>query len=215
VSGERVRAPEEHLLTCLRTYEAGGEGLPPAFLERLGGVLRRHGIDGLGPSTEVEDALLRLYRSQQRLDELLPAVAAILDRRLAHREELLDVAGDELRDLLDHLVATTEGRYPALMDLARDVRFRFYDQQVLARAQAELYTAMDRHIDVLAAGADPGDRERHMAALIGCPQPMRPALLRRYQHGDARERDVALDSSKPAGCAWRSRTIPMRAAPST
>ena len=88
VSGERVRAPEEHLLTCLRTYETGGEGLPPVFLDRLLGVLRRHGIEGLGPSTEVEDALLRLYRSQQRLDELVPAIAAILDRRLAHRGEL-------------------------------------------------------------------------------------------------------------------------------
>jgi acetyl/propionyl-CoA carboxylase alpha subunit/acetyl-CoA carboxylase carboxyltransferase component len=193
VSGERVRAPEEHLLTSLRTYETGGEGLPPAFLDSLLGVLRRHGIEGLGPSTEVEDALLRLYRSQQRLDELLPALAAILDRRLAHREELLDAAGDELRDLLDHLVATTEGRYPAVVDLARDVRFRFYDQPVLARAQADLYAEMDHHVEALAAGAAPDARDRHMEALIACPQPMRPELLGRYKAGDRRERDVTLE----------------------
>ena len=30
VPGERVRAPEEYLLTCLRTYEAGSAGLPAA-----------------------------------------------------------------------------------------------------------------------------------------------------------------------------------------
>jgi acetyl-CoA carboxylase carboxyltransferase component len=190
-----VRAPEEHLLTCLRTYETGGEGLPPVFLERLLGVLRRHGIEGLGPSTEVEDALLRLYRSQQRLDELVPAIAAILDRRLAHRGELADLAGDDLRGLLDHLIATTEGRYPALMDLARDVRFRFFDQPLLARAQAERYADMDRHIDALAAGAEPEQRARHMDALIACPQPMRPALLRRYQQGDPPERDVVLEAA--------------------
>jgi acetyl/propionyl-CoA carboxylase alpha subunit/acetyl-CoA carboxylase carboxyltransferase component len=195
VSGERVRAPEEHLLTCLRTYETGSEGLPPVFLDRLLGVLRRHGIQGLGPSTEVEDALLRLYRSQQRLDELVPAIAAILDRRLAHRGELADLAGDDLRELLDHLIATTEGRYPALMDLARDVRFRFFDQPLLVRAQAERYADMDRHIDALAAGTEPGERVRHTDALIACPQPMRPALLRRYQHGDQPERDVVLEAA--------------------
>jgi acetyl/propionyl-CoA carboxylase alpha subunit/acetyl-CoA carboxylase carboxyltransferase component len=193
VQGERVRAPEEHLLTCLRTYETGSEGLPPVFLDHLLRVLRRHGIDGLAPTQEVGDALLRLYRSQQRLDELLPAIAAILDRRLAHREELLDLADEDLRGLLDHLIATTDGRYPALMDLARDVRFRFFEQPLLARAQAELYAEMDRHIEALAAGTDPEQRARRLKALIDCPQPMRPALLRWCQHGDERERDVALE----------------------
>ena len=195
VTGERVRAPAEHLLTCLRTLETGGEGLPPVFVDRLLGVLRRHGIDGLAPTTEVADALLRLYRSQQRLDELVPAVAAILDRRLAHREELLGLADDDLRGLLDHLTATTEGRYPALMDLARDVRFRFFDQPRLARAQADVYADMDRHIDALAAGTEPDERSQHMDALVACPQPMRPALLRRYQHGDTQERDVVLEAA--------------------
>jgi acetyl/propionyl-CoA carboxylase alpha subunit/acetyl-CoA carboxylase carboxyltransferase component len=195
VTGERVRAPEEHLLTCLRTYETGGEGLPPAFLDRLLGVLRRHSIEGLVPSTEVEDALLRLYRSQQRLDELVPAIAAILDRRLAHRGELGDLATDDLRELLDHFIAATERRYPALMDLARDVRFRFFDQPLLARAQAERDADMDRHIDALAAGTEPGQRARHMDALITCLQPIRPVLLRRYQHGDPRERDVVLEAA--------------------
>jgi acetyl/propionyl-CoA carboxylase alpha subunit/acetyl-CoA carboxylase carboxyltransferase component len=193
VPGERVRAPEEHLLTCLRTYETGGEGLPSAFLDHLLGVLRRHGIEGLTPSTEVEDALLRLYRSKQRLDELLPAIAAILDSRLAHREELLDLAGDDLHELLDHLITTTEGRYPSLMDLARDVRFRFFEQPVQVRAQAELYAEMDRHFEALAAGSDPAPRARHMAALVDCPQPLRPALLRWFQRGGGRERDVALE----------------------
>jgi acetyl/propionyl-CoA carboxylase alpha subunit/acetyl-CoA carboxylase carboxyltransferase component len=193
VAGERVRAPEEHLLTCLRTYETGGQGLPSLFLERLLGVLRRHGIDDLAPSTAVADALLRLYRSQQRLDELLPAIAAILDRRLAHRDELLGFAGEDLLRLLDHLVTATTGRYPGLMDLARDVRFRFFEQPLLVRAQAELYAEMDSHIEALAAGTEPEERATRMQALIDCPQPMRPALQRWYQQGDERERDVALE----------------------
>ena len=193
VPGERVRAPEEHLLTCLRTYGAGGEGLPRAFLDRLLRVLRRQRIDGLTPSTEVEDALLRLYRSQQRLAELLPAIAAILDRRLAHRDEVLDRAGEDLREILDHLIASTEGRYPGVMDLARDVRFRFFEQPLLARAQNRLYAEMDRHIEALAASTDPPRRADHMTALVNCPLPLRPALLRWFQGGGRRQRDVALE----------------------
>jgi acetyl/propionyl-CoA carboxylase alpha subunit/acetyl-CoA carboxylase carboxyltransferase component len=193
VQGERVRAPEEHLLTCLRTYETGCEGLPSLFREHLLGVLRRHGIEELTGSTEVADALVRLYRSQGRLDELLTTITAILDRRLAHREELLEHAGEDLRGLLDHLVTTTDGRYPGLMDLARDVRFRFFEQPLLIRAQAEVYADMDRHIQALAAGTDPEERARRMRALVDCPQPMRPALLRWYQTGGERERDVALE----------------------
>jgi len=193
VPGERVRAPEEHLLTCLRTYETGADGVPPVFIDHLLGVLRHHAIEGLAPTTEVEDALLRLYRSQQRLDELLPAVGAILDRWVAHREELTDLAGDDLHAQLDHLILATDGRYPGLMDLARDVRFRFFEQPLLARAQSELHAEMDRHVEALAAGTDPDEEARRMKALIECPLPMRPALLRWYQQGDERERDVALE----------------------
>ncbi len=34
-TGERVRAPEEYLLACLRTYRTGGDGLPSPFVDRL------------------------------------------------------------------------------------------------------------------------------------------------------------------------------------
>ncbi|MGW4065130.1 ATP-binding protein [Amycolatopsis sp. NPDC004747] len=186
---ERVRAPEEYLLTCLRTYGTGGEGLPPRFLDGLLRVLRHHGITKLGPSAEVADALLRLYRAQHRLEAVLPAVTAILDRWSTHGPP----AGDDLRELLDRLVAATDQRYPAVMDLARDVRFRCFEQPVLVRARGRLYEEMDGHIAALAAGVTDGERDRRMAALVGCPQPLRPLLLRWYRRGDERARDVALE----------------------
>jgi acetyl/propionyl-CoA carboxylase alpha subunit/acetyl-CoA carboxylase carboxyltransferase component len=189
VAGEHVRAPEEHLLTCLRTYETGGGTLPRPFLRRLESVLSHHGVDRLGPGTEVEDSLMRLYRAQHRLDTVRPVVAAVLNRWLTEGR----MSGVDQRELLDHLAATTERRYPDLMDLARDVRFRFFEQPVLASARASRYAEMDRHIAALAAGVAAQERVRLMAALIDCPQPLRPVLLRWYQRGSARERDVALE----------------------
>ena len=191
-TGERVRAPEEYLLTCLRTYDRRGDGLPAVFREQLLRVLRHYGLDDLGPSSDVAETLMRVYRSQQRLDGLVPAVAAILDRRLARIEELRTRALDELRGLLDHIIAATDGRYPSLSDLARDVRFRFFEQPVLLRAQAQLSSEMERHIELMAAG-EPGERAEHLAALVACPQPMRAALLRWYQRGDAPTRDAVLE----------------------
>ena len=73
------------------------------------------------------------------------------------------------------------------MDLARDVRFRFFEQPLLGVAQAELYAEMDRHIEALAAGTDPDEQARRMKALIECPRPCAPALLRWYQQGDERQ----------------------------
>ena len=136
---------------------------------------------------------MRLYRSQQRLDDLVPSVTGILDRRLTEVDELRPLAGSEQRRLLDHLAAATEGRYPALNDLARDVRFRYFDQPVLLEAEAELQTEMDRHVEGLAAQPNPDERARHLAALVACPQPMRAELLRWYRNGDADSRDVAVE----------------------
>jgi hypothetical protein len=136
---------------------------------------------------------MRVYRSQQRLVEVVPAIAGVLDRRLAHVEALRPAAGDPQRALFDRLVAATDGRFPSLCDLARDVRFRYFEEPALRRAQVKTYVAMDRHIEALAAGVRPEERRDHLAALVACPQPMRPALLRRYQRGDARVRDVVLE----------------------
>ena len=190
---ERVRAPEEYLLTCLRTYGTGGEGLPAAFLDQVLRVLRHQGVEKLTPSAETADALLRLYRAQHRLERALPAITAILDRWLAHGRDPAAHADEHLRSRLDHLVAATDRRFPAVMDLARDVRFRCFEQPLLAHARAELYAEMDRHVEALAAGAEPLERAWRMDALIACPQPLRPALLSWFRRGDAVARDVVLE----------------------
>jgi acetyl/propionyl-CoA carboxylase alpha subunit/acetyl-CoA carboxylase carboxyltransferase component len=190
---EQVRAPEEHLLTALRTRDRDHDDLPAAFTERLTRVLKHYGLEQPAPSPKLDDALMRLYRSQQRLDELVPSITSILDRRMAELGELRSGAGADWRSLLDHLAAATEGRYPALNDLARDVRFRYFDQPVLLEAEAETHAEMDRHVAALARHPEPTERARRMAALVACPQPMRPVLLGWYRSGDPDVRDVVLE----------------------
>jgi acetyl/propionyl-CoA carboxylase alpha subunit/acetyl-CoA carboxylase carboxyltransferase component len=190
---EQVRAPEEHLLTALRTRDRDHDDLPAAFTERLTRVLKHYGFEQPTPSPKLDDALMRLFRSQQRLDQLVPSITGILDRRLTELEALRPGASADWRSLLDHLAAATQGRYPALNDLAQDVRFRYFDQPVLLEAEAELQAEMDRHLEALARHPEPNDRARRMAALVACPQPMRPVLLGWFRSGDPAVRDVVLE----------------------
>ena len=192
--GEQLRAPEEHLLTCLRSHDIDGDHLPRAFLDRLLRVVRHYGhtdLDRVERTARRPHA--RVPARDNGLGEVLPAIAAILDRRLTHVESRRATADDDLRSLLDHLIDATDGRFPSLSDLARDVRFRYFEQPLLGRAQADWYAEMDGHLRALAEGCDQRERATHMAALITCPQPMRPKLLRWFQGGSQSVRDIVLE----------------------
>ena len=52
-----------------------GAGLPEAFLANLRRALAHHGTTSLDPTPELRDALVRLFRSRERGDELAAAVA--------------------------------------------------------------------------------------------------------------------------------------------
>ena len=52
--GEQLRAPEEHLLTCLRSHDIDGDRLPRAFLDRLLRVVRHYGHTDLDPRANCE-----------------------------------------------------------------------------------------------------------------------------------------------------------------
>ena len=150
--GEQLRVPEEHLLTCLRSHDIDSDRLPRVFRDCLLRVVRHYGHSDLNASSELRDALMRVYHARQRTGEMLPAIAAILDRRLTHVESLRATADDDLRGLLDHLINATDGRFPSLSDLARDVRFRYFEQPLLGRAQADWYAEMDGHLRAVGTG---------------------------------------------------------------
>ena len=78
--------------------------------------------------SELEAALMWLFRAIGRVDELSGVVAAILQRRLDHRRELGSLLGVDDGARLDRLASATLGRQQVIADLARDVRFHFFDE---------------------------------------------------------------------------------------
>ncbi len=173
---EFMRAPADPLPLYLRTLDPANESLPPVFVEDLRRALAHYGLRTLERTPELEDALFLMFRSHQRAGRQLPAILAILDRRLEHVEALRDAAGPGSRDLLDRLVLAAQERHPAVADLAREVRYRFFDQPLVERAFDLSYRRVQRHLTVIALHPE-ADHGRRIQALVGSPMPLRAILI--------------------------------------
>ena len=138
---ERVRSPQEYLFAFLRSLDVDAEGIPRHFVDQLNAALAHYGVRALERGPDLEAALYRIFVSQQRLAPQVEAVLAILDRRLEHAETFATHEGSELREVLDHLIEATRAREPVVADLARELRFRAFDEPILEQAAAEVYHA--------------------------------------------------------------------------
>jgi acetyl/propionyl-CoA carboxylase alpha subunit/acetyl-CoA carboxylase carboxyltransferase component len=176
-----LRSAREDLHAWLGSLDAEAEGLPAAFVAVLERALRYYGIEGLDRTPALENAGYRLFVAEQRAGAARPAIMAILDRRLEQVEDLAGHVGDDFRDALDRVVTAMEGRDPVLADLAREVRFRYFDDRVIAAARAQVYADAEAHLDALAADPARADRDERVAALVACPRPLAPMLAMRMR----------------------------------
>jgi acetyl/propionyl-CoA carboxylase alpha subunit/acetyl-CoA carboxylase carboxyltransferase component len=185
-SPESLQSPQEHLHAWLRSLDAGAEGLPARFTAALQRALGNYGIDSLERTPALEDACYRLFLSQQRAETARTAIVAILDRRLEDADELVGHVGAEFREVLDRLATALEGRDPVVADLAREVRFRYYDEPVIAEAREHVYARMERHVAALVSRPVRPNAEWLIREIVDCPRPLASRLT------------VAMGSASPA-----------------
>ncbi len=189
----QLRAPQEHLHAYLRSLDVEGEGLPGPFLAALRRALAHYGVDDLERTPELEEALYWIHQSQQRVPAQLPVVVDILERWLEQGPQGDDI-DDVRRRTLDALVAAAERRDPVVADLAREVRFGIVDEPRLRAARDATYEAMEDHLAALVADPEDPDRDARMAALVDCPQPLAPLLLRRLAVDPQATRSLVLEA---------------------
>ncbi|MET0577880.1 MAG: hypothetical protein ABW122_04425, partial [Ilumatobacteraceae bacterium] len=92
------------------------------------------------------------------------------------------------------MVTSTQRRHPVVADLAREVRFGIVDEPLLSAARDAMYEAMEEHLADLVANPAGPQRDGHMAALVDCPQPLAPLLLRRLAVDPPATRHVVLET---------------------
>ena len=134
--GELVRSPQEHLHAFLRSLDAQAEGLPDA--------LRRAAAPGAAPLRDREP---RPHAGAG--GGVLPPVPGPAARPApcsapcsrsstvgsSRRTRSPGFASPDFRAALDRLAAATDGRDPVIADLARQVRFAYFDEPVIAAAR--------------------------------------------------------------------------------
>ena len=182
-----ARSPLEHFHAYLRTLDADHESLPERFRARLQDALAHYGVDSLDRTTALEAAVHSIHRAVQRREEQLPVVQALLERRLAHCGDPDE--RDDVRDMLDRLIAATQAQYPAIGNLARSVRHRCIDRPLLDRAQVDVHDEVRRSLQDLADDpTDPTAVER----LVATPVPLMTVIAAEDSLGHSTELSAAI-----------------------
>ena len=184
------RSTEEYLFAYLRRLDAMGDGLPDRFLVHLRRTLAHFGVTSLEPSPKLETALYRIARSHQRMPRQLVPVLQVLENRL---DQPAPGADASLAALLDRIVRETRHRFPAVHDLAAELRYQEFDQPFLDEVRDSAMARADEHIDVLVADPTGPGRTAHVDALVDCPQPLKARLSHRFSSSDPAARGVLLE----------------------
>lgn len=179
-----AESTREHLAAFVQWLDADRAGLSESYRTRLVHALARYGVRDLRPSPQLESALMWLFRGIGRVDELSGVVGAILQRRLDHRRALQPVLGVDTGARLDRLAAAVLGRQQPIADLARDVRFHFFDAPPMEAAAEALLAEMADHFDALATDPGSEDHRRRLDRLVWCPHPLRSLLLLQWRLGE-------------------------------
>ena len=181
----RVHSPREYFHSYLQTLDVERSGVPDSFTRRLETVLAHYGVDSLDRTPQLEEAVFRIFLAQQRSAPDLGMVAAVLQRWYAGPapEEASAVSA---RDILDRVVMATQLRFPAVGDLARGVRRRWFDEPVATAERAALLAGVGPEVDALAAlpaDASDAERSRRLEALAAIPERIVGFLCARLAQG--------------------------------
>jgi acetyl/propionyl-CoA carboxylase alpha subunit/acetyl-CoA carboxylase carboxyltransferase component len=181
--GEDSRPPLEELWRYLHEPQRHADGLSPRFAAALRRALGHYGLSLEEPGTSLEIALLRMQKGYERADEQLPPVLAILERRLAGDGP--PPGGDPgSRARLDALAELGEERFPSLADLARELRYRRFDQPALE----ELRRAASEQAEADLAGlgqAAGAEREALIERIVAFTGPFATRLVQRMAEAPA------------------------------
>ncbi len=171
---------QEYLLSYLQWLDAERAGVPDGYRERLLAALANYGVTSLDRTRALEAAVVWMFRSFARVGELVPVVVSVLERRLRAGAVLAPLADDAMRLRLDRLAASAQGRHQMVADLARDVRFHYFDEPVLEGLVTAELAATEQLLDLLEEAPTDLQRTEGILRLVGSPQPQRGPLLQRW-----------------------------------
>jgi acetyl/propionyl-CoA carboxylase alpha subunit/acetyl-CoA carboxylase carboxyltransferase component len=192
-TGGEAPSAEAYLFSYLRMLETRGEGLPAEYVGALRSALAHYGVTTLERSPELEQSLLWIYKSHQRVEQEVPPIIVVLERRLQRVQALLHHADQAFRTLLQRMIAATRERFPSVSELAQELRYRYFDQPMFEQARKQVYRQAEEHLDYLTSNPEAGDRRERIRALVECPQPLVGFFASRFANTQPAGRQLMLE----------------------
>ena len=146
-------------------------------------VLRHYGVSDLERTPAMEEAVFRIFLAQQRSAPEVALATAVLGSWIDEPPPTGELAV-RARELLERLGRATQLRYPVIGDLARSVRFRWFDQPAVDEERADVLDGVRDEIAALAADEpDAADRAARIEALAAIPEQIVRFLAERLEQG--------------------------------
>ncbi|WP_408896887.1 carboxyl transferase domain-containing protein [Nocardioides sp. R1-1] len=176
----RVHSSREYFHTYLRSLDPDRGALPDHFRDKLLRVLAHYGVTDLERTPELERAVFRIFLAQQHPADVDIAIG-VLQRWLGDPPPPADDAA-AVRALLERIVRATQLRFAVVGDLARSVRFGWFDQPLVDDERRAVLEGVAAEV---AALADPGapDRAARIDALTAVPEQLVGFLRDRLADG--------------------------------
>mgnify|MGYP003376217723 CR=1 FL=1 len=178
----RVHSDREHFHRYLHSLDVERAGLPDHFRDRLAAVLGHYGVTDLTRTRQLEEAVFRIFLAQQRFATDLGIVTAVLRSWVDEPTPAPELAASA-RAQLERLVRSTQRRFPVVGDLARSIRFRWFDQPQVDRERTAALAGVAAEIDALAADPNAPDRDARLDALAAIPEHLVNHLAARLERG--------------------------------
>jgi acetyl/propionyl-CoA carboxylase alpha subunit/acetyl-CoA carboxylase carboxyltransferase component len=178
---ERVHSPREHFHSFLQSLDAEVEGLPTAFRAKITRALLNYDGATLEPGPELEEAVYRLFLALQRMENQVPVITALLGRWLT-AEDVAPAATNAVEEVLERLIVATQLRYPVIGDIARNLRFRLFDEPQIRTARERVYDNVRDGLQYLADHPDAADYASRIDALVATPELLMHLLAQRISN---------------------------------
>jgi acetyl/propionyl-CoA carboxylase alpha subunit/acetyl-CoA carboxylase carboxyltransferase component len=179
---DRVHSPREYFHSYLHSLDLEREQLPASFRERLTRVLSHYGLTDLERTPALEEAVYRIFLAQPGLPAHLNVVTSLLQLWMLDSPPSAELS-EQVHDTLERLVAATQLRYPVVGDLARSVRFRWFDQPLVDEARASVLAGVRDEVAQLAADPAVEDYAARIDALAAIPERIVRFLAERIEAG--------------------------------
>ena len=184
---------EAHLFSYLRMAGAMDKALPTWFVDALRRALAHYGISALDESPRVKESLLWICKSHERMEQQASCIVDILGRRMRHVKTAASDQEGSCRALLDRIITITREPYPSVSELARELRYRYFDQPSFERARTRVYQEAESHLAYLAAHPGAEDRQARIQELVHCPHQLASLFARIFPAADRSLRHIMLE----------------------